>query len=112
MENYNDERKVLIPMSEYNELIECKQALKDAKDELKKDCKERNLYVEIQVYWNEASGLFDRKINPRLNLMSKEEALATAQDELYRLGYVNKELKDEIDRLKNLKLFDRIFKKY
>ena len=115
-----DEKKVLVPWDEYQGLLKDGEALKEAREELMRDCEERGLYVErkVVVY---SGGLFDgplQDINPRLSIASKEEVLKAAQEEMDKIAlqakYLDgrvKELEKAIDRLKNRNLWDRIFNK-
>lgn len=115
-----DGRKVLVPWDEYQGLLKDSEALKEAREELKKDCKERGLYVEAKfvVY---SGGFFEgplQDINPRLNIASKDEVLEAAQEEIDKIAlqakYLDglvKELKEDIDRLKKRNLWQRIFNK-
>lgn len=113
-------KKVIVPWDEYQGLLKDSEALKEAREELKKDCKERGLYVEAKtvVY---SGGFFDgpfEDINPRLNIASKDEVLKAAQGEIDRIAssakYLDgrvKELKEDIDHLKNRNLWKRIINK-
>ena len=115
-----DKKKVLVPWDEYQELLKDGEALKEAREELKKDCKERGLYVETKlvVY---SGGLFDgplQDIDPRINIASKDEVLKAAQEEMDKIAlqakYLDgrvKELEKTIDHLKNRNLWGRIFNK-
>lgn len=113
-------KKVIVPWDEYQGLLKDSEALKKAREELKKDCKERGLYVETNfvVY---SGGFFEgpfEDINPRLNIASKDEVLKAAQEEIDRIAssvkYLDgrvKELKEDIDRLTKRNLWQRIINK-
>jgi hypothetical protein len=115
-----DKKKVILPWDEYQDLLKDSEALKEAREELKKDCKERGLYVEAKfvVY---SGGFFEgpfEDINPHLSIASKDEVLKAAQEEMDKIAlqakYLDgrvKELKEDIDHLKNRNLWERIFNK-
>lgn len=115
-----EEKKVILPWDEYQGLLKDGEALKEAREELKKDCEERGLYVETKtvVYYG---GFFDgplQDINPRLSIASKDEVLKAAQEEIDRMALVAENLKERvvemektIDRLEKRNLCDRIFNK-
>ena len=115
-----DKKKVLVPWDEYQELLKDGEALKEAREELKKDCKERGLYVETKlvVY---SGGFFEGPLqdtNPRLSIASKDEVLKAAQEEIDKIAlqakYLDgrvKELKEDIDRLTKRNLWQRIINK-
>jgi len=119
-----DEKKVLVPWDEYQELLKEGEALKIAKEELEKDCKERGLYVQYNVYFYEQlypllekhiNPLLEKYINPRLSIVSKDAVLEAAAKEIDRLSNltksIEKEKNEEIARLKNRSLWERIFNK-
>ena len=115
-----EEKKVILPWDEYQDLLKDGKALEVVREELKKDCKERGLYVETKaaVY---SGGFYDgplQDINPRINIASKDETLKAAQDEIDRMALVAKNFKERVNqlektvnRLKNRNLWDRIFNK-
>lgn len=115
-----EEKKVILPWDEYQDLLKDGEALKEAREELKRDCEERGLYVETKVVVY-SGGFYDgplQDINPRINIASKDEALKAAQDEIDRMALVAKNFKERVnqlektvDRLKNRNLWDRIFNK-
>lgn len=108
-----DEKKVLVPWDEYQGLLEDGKALKIAREELKKDCEERGLYVETKfvVYGGAFFGGPLQDINPRISIASKDEVLKAAQEEIEYLGKQVKEMEKTIDHLKNRNLWGRIFNK-
>lgn len=113
-------KKVIVPWDEYQGLLKDSEALKKAREELKKDCKERGLYVETNfvVY---SGGFFEgpfEDINPRLNIASKDEVLKSVKEEIDRMTIVAKNLKERveetektIDRLTKRNLWQRIINK-
>lgn len=113
-------KKVIVPWDEYQGLLKDSEALKEAREELKKDCKERGLYVETKfvVY---SGGFFEgpfEDINPRLNIASNDEVLKSAKEEIDRMTLVAKNLKERIeetektiDRLTKRNLWQRIINK-
>lgn len=113
-------KKVILPWDEYQGLLKDSETLKEAREELKRDCEERGLYVETKfvVYYG---GFHDgplQDINPRLGIASKDETLKAAQEEIDRMALVAKNLKERveemektIDRLTNRNLWQRIFNK-
>lgn len=115
-----DGKKVLVPWDEYQGLLKDSEALKEAREELKRDCEERGLYVETKfaVY---QGGFFDgplQDINPHLGIASKDETLKAAQEEIDRMALVAKNFKEQveemektIDRLTKRNLWQRIFNK-
>ena len=115
-----DRKKVILPWDEYQGLLKDSEALKEAKEELKRDCEERGLYVETKlvVY---SGGFFDgplQDINPRISIASKDEVLKAAQEEIDKIAlqakYLDgrvKELEKTVDRLTKRNLWDRIFNK-
>lgn len=110
-----DEKKVLVPWDEYQGLLKDSEALKEVKEELKKDCKERGLYVEHFMYFYEQFTFFEKRINPRLNIYSKDTVLEAAAKEIDRLSNLAKSIEEEkneeIARLKNRNLWQRIINK-
>ena len=115
-----EEKKVILPWNEYQDLLKDGEALKEAREELKRDCEERGLYVETKVVVY-SGGFYDgplQDINPRINIASKDEVFKAAQEEIDKIAlqakYLNgrvKELEKTIDHLKNRNLWDRIFNK-
>ena len=115
-----EEKKVLVPWDEYQGLLKDGEALKDAREELKKDCKERGLYVETKLtiyYGNFLDGPL-QDINSRLSIVSKDEVLKAAQEEIDRITLIAKNLKEQveemektIDRLMKRNLWQKIFNK-
>lgn len=117
MEN---EKKVLIPLVEYEDLVKAKEELKKAKEELYKDCEERGLYVKQEVvlrpsllydYGNTDEAL--KALIPRLTIFAKDEVLKKAQEEMERISsaakFLVKERDEEIKKLKSRSLLERIF---
>ncbi len=113
-------KKVILPWDEYQGLIKDSEALKDAREELKRDCKERGLYVEAKavVY---SGGFFDgplQDIDPRISIASKDEVLKAAQEEMDKIAlqakYLDgrvKELEKTVVHLTKRNLWQRIFNK-
>lgn len=111
-----DGKKVLVPWDEYQELLMEGEALKLAKEELEKDCKERGLYVQYSLYfYEELYPLLEKRINPRLSIVSKDAVLEAAAKEIDRLSNLAKSIEEEkneeIARLKNRNLWQRIINK-
>ena len=116
-----DGKKVLVPWDEYQELLKDSEALKEARQELYKDCEERGLYVKQEVvfltdmlqYCNVST--LTKHLNPRLSIYSKEEVLELASSEMARISLSAKTaiegLEHQIERLKNRNLWDRIWNK-
>ena len=117
-----EQKKVLVPWCEYQELLKDSEALKEAREELKKDCKERGTYMEYKIYLSadNLTGLsYISSDIPRLSIISKEESIKKAQNEIDRLSEVVKNVKDiaeqhekTIDRLRSRNLWKRIFNKW
>lgn len=115
-----DEKKVLVPWDEYQGLLKDSEALKEVREELKRDCEERGLYVETKLVIY-SGDFFDgplQDINPRISIASKDEVLKAAQEEMDKIAlqakYLDgrvKELEKTIDHLKNRNLWERIFNK-
>lgn len=116
-----EQKKVLVPWDEYQGLLKDSEALKKAREELKKDCKERGTYIEYKIYLSTENLIGISHICsdiPRLSIISKEESLKKAQNEIDRLSKMVKNIKDiaeqhekTIDRLRNRNLLERIFNK-
>lgn len=115
-----EQKRVLVPWDEYQELLKDSEALKEAKEELKRDCEERGLFVETKLtiyYGNFLDGPL-QDINPHLSIASKDKTLKAAQEEIDRMALVAKNLKEQveemektIDRLTKRNLWQRIFNK-
>ena len=117
MEN---EKKVLISLAEYEELVQTKEDFKKLREEFEKDCKKRGLYVKHELVFR-PSIIFGcsttdevvKELAPRLTIYTKDEALQEAQKEMERISatYNNALLeKDkEIEKIMNRSLFERIF---
>ncbi len=115
-----DGKKVILPWDEYQGLLKDSEALKEAREELKRDCEERGLYVETKfvVY---QGGFFDgplQDINPLLGIASKDETLKAAQEEIDRMALVAKNFKEQVEEMKKTidcltkrNLWQRIFNK-
>ena len=109
-------KKVILSWDEYQDLLKDGEALKLAKEELEKDCKERGLYVEnIAYFYGEFYPLPEKRLNPRLNIYSKDTVLEAAAKEMDRISNLAKSIEEEknkeIARLKNRNLWQRIFNK-
>ena len=121
MENMSDGKKVLVPWDEYQGLLEDSKALKVAREELKKDCEERGLYVETKTVIFSGGFYYDgplQDLNPRISIASKDEVLKAAQKEMDKIAlsakYLDgrvKELEKTVDRLTKRNLWQRIFNK-
>lgn len=85
-----DDKKVLIPLEEYNSLLEDKEAYRKIAKELKKDCKERGLYVDLTIDLYGYDDFFD----PRFRVISNDTALNLANEEIERLSKLLKEKAD------------------
>lgn len=117
-----EQKKVFVPWDEYQELVKDSEDLKKAREELKKDCEERGTYIEYKIYLSteNLTGISHICSDiPRLSIISKEESLKKAQNEIDRLSVMVKNIKDiaeqhekTIDRLKNRNLWERIFNKW
>jgi hypothetical protein len=115
-----DEKKVILPWDEYQRLLKDGEALKEVREELKRDCEERGLYVETKVVVY-SGGFYDgplQDIDPRISIASKDEVLKAAQEEMDKIAlqakYLDgrvKQLEKTVDHLKNRNLWDRIFNK-
>lgn len=109
-----EEKKVILPWDEYQELLDDRKALKEAREELKKDCKERGLYMETKIIFDKDGFLNNplECVSPRTNIISKDEALKAAQKEVDRIAHSAKtiiEAQDKrINRLINRNLWNRI----
>ena len=116
----SDGKKVILPWEEYQGLLDDREALKEAREELRKDCEERGLYVETKfvVY----SGVFFdgplQDINPRLGIASKDEAFKAAQEEIDKIAlqakYLDgrvKQLEKTVNRLTKRNLWQRVINK-
>ena len=115
-----DKKKVLVPWDEYQGLLEDGKALEVVREELKKDCEERGLYVETKlvVY---SGDFFDgplQDINPRISIASKDEVLKAAQEEMDKIAlqakYLDgrvKQLEKTVDHLTKRNLWQRIINK-
>lgn len=116
-----DGKKVLVPWDEYQDLLKDSEALKEAREELKKDCKERGVYMEYKIYLSTENLTGISHIcsdMPRLSIISKEEGFKEAQNEIDRLSGAVKNVKDiaeqhekTIDRLRSRNLWQRIINK-
>lgn len=110
-----DGKKVLVPWDEYQDLLKDSEALKEAKEELKRDCKERGLYVETTLYWPRYDSFDERLLRSRLDIFCKDEVLELAQKEMDRISLAAKDMVEEkertIDRLLKRNLWQRIINK-
>lgn len=108
-------KKVILPWDEYQGLLDDREALKEAREELRKDCKERGLYVETKIIFDKDNLLSDPLVcvSPRTNIISKDEALKVAQQEVDRIARSAKTIIEaqnrRINRLINRNLWNRIF---
>lgn len=117
-----EQKKVLVPWEEYQGLLKDSEALKEAREELKKDCKDRGTYMEYKIFLSTDNLMGCSYIlgdNTRLSIISKEESFKEAQNEIDRLSLAVKNIKDiaeqhekTIDRLKSRNLWERIFNKW
>ena len=119
----NEQKKVIVPWEEYQGLLKDSESLKEAREELKKDCKERGTYIEYKIFLSTDSHLTGishiLEDSARISIISKEESLKEAQNEIDRLLVVVKNVKDiaeqhekTIDRLRSRNLWERIFNKW
>ena len=115
-----EEKKVILPWDEYQGLLKDSEALIDAKEELRKDCKERGFYVETKLVFYNGSFYEGplQDLNPRLSITSKDETLEAAQEEIERLSKNAKRLSEQleekeraIEHLKCRNLWKRILNK-
>ena len=117
-----EQKKVIVPWEEYQGLLKDSESLKEAREELKKDCKERGTYMEYKIFLSadNLTGISHvLEDSARISIISKEESLKKAQDEIDRLLALVKNVKDiaeqhekTIDRLRNRNLWERIFNKW
>ena len=126
----DNEKKVLIPLDEYEDLVRTKEDFKKIQKEFEKDCEERGLYMKYELVFR-PSILYSypttddavKVLSPKLTSYAKDEAMQEVQKEMERISSAAKimlEEKDkEIKRLKeenkNLKgrgLWDRIRNKF
>ena len=117
-----EQKKVLVPWEEYQGLLKDSEALKEAREKLKKDCKERGTYMEYKIFLSTDNLTGVSHIigdNARLSIISNEESFKEAQNEIDRLLIVVKNIKDiaeqhkkTIDRLRSRNLWERIFNKW
>lgn len=93
-----DDKKVLIPLEEYENLLKDKEAYVKIAEELKKDCKERGLYVDMTIDLYGYDAFFDRYreggFDPRFRVISNDTALNLADKEIERLSKLLKEKSD------------------
>lgn len=116
-----EQKKVLVPWDEYQGLLKDSEALKEAREELKKDCKERGTYMEYKIYLSTENFIgipCNSPDKPHLSIISKDESLKKAQNEIDRLSEMVKNIKNiaeqhekTIDCLRNRNLWERIFNK-
>lgn len=113
------EKKVLIPLEEYEDLIKNEKALDEIQKELEKDCEERKLFVKVSFTFYDYND-FEKKYfqDPRVTLITKDDALEVASKEIERLSEANKvlvdknkSLKSAIEAIGNRNLFQRILNK-
>lgn len=123
MEN---EKKVLIPLDEYEELVRTKEDFKKLREEFEKDCEERGLYVKHELVFR-PSILFGcstteevvKELAPRLTIYTKDEVLQEAQKEMERISSLSEafvrdkseEAEAEVARIKKRNLWQRIWNK-
>lgn len=117
-----EQKKVLVPWEEYQGLLKDSESLKEVREELKKDCKERGTYMEYKIFLStdNLTGISHiLEDSARISIISKEESLKEAQNEIDRLLEVVKNVKDiaeqhekTIDRLRSRNLWERIFNKW
>ena len=96
-----EEKKVILPWDEYQGLLKDGDALKEVREELKKDCEERGLYVETKTVFYQG-GFFDgplQDLNPRISIASKDEVLKAAQEEIDRMTLVAKNLNGQVKEM-------------
>ena len=106
-----EEKRVILPWDEYQGLLKDSEVLKEAREELKRDCEERGLYVETKFTVYQGS-FFDgplQDINPRLNIASKDETLKAAQEEIDRMALVAENFKERVEEME--KTIERLTKR-
>jgi len=125
-------KKVIVPWEEYQDLLKDREALNVAREELRKDCKERGLYVELNYTRQRYPDFFNPSDTdeefwePLLNILSQEGVLKEAQkevenafkeaQEMTRCAFLEakrmvEEKEAEIKRLRERSLWDRILNK-
>ena len=115
-----DDKKVLIPLEEYENLLKDNEAYSKIADELKKDCKDRGLYIEVTVdlygydSYHEKLGL-----DPRVKIISKDAALEAAAGEIERLSKLlraekrySKNMEDKVRLMSTRNVWQRLTGKY
>ena len=117
-----EQKKVIVPWEEYQGLLKDSESLKEAREELKKDCKERGTYMEYKIFLSAGNLTGISHVledSARISIISKEESLKKAQEEIDRLSGAVKNVKDiaeqhekTIDRLRSRNLWERIFNKW
>jgi ribosomal protein L15 len=119
-----DDKKVLIPLEEYNSLLEDKEAYDKIERELEKDCEERGLYVKIALdvycgYEEYLKRLGKYGFEPRFRIISKDAALEEADKEIERLSKLLKEkadyaklMEDKVRLMSTRNVWQRLTGKY
>lgn len=118
-----DDKKVLIPLEEYESLIKDKEAYIKIEKELEKDCEERGLYVKITLdlvgYDNFFNAHKDEGFDPRFRVISNDTALILAYEEIERLSKLLKEerqysknMEDKVRLMPTRNLWQRLTRKY
>ena len=126
MEN---EKKALIPLDEYEELVRTKEDFKKLREEFEKDCKERGFYVKHELVFRPSILLgcstteeVVKELAPRLTICTKDEVLQEAQKEMERISSLSEafardkseeadKAEAEVARIKKRNLWQRIWNK-
>ena len=96
------EKQAVLPMDEYEVLVESRKAYFEIQDELKKDCEERGIFANIIVSYYDYDRFKEKYFtSPRVTLITKDSALSIAADEIERLGNANKDLTDNVKALES-----------
>ena len=126
MEN---EKKVLIPIDEYEKLVQTKEDFEKLRKEFEKDCKERGLYVKHELVFRPSiligcstTDEVAKALVPRLTIYTKDEVLQEAQKEMERISSLSEtfvrdkgeeadKAEAELTRMKKRNLWQRIWNK-
>ncbi len=110
-------------MEEYENLLKDKEAYVKIAEELKKDCKDRGLYVDITIDLYGYDSFFDRNkedgFDPRFRVISNDTALNLANEEIERLSKLlrterrnSKNMEDKVRLMSTRNLWQRLTGKY
>lgn len=116
-----NDKKVILTMEEYEKLKADSDALKMAKEELKKDSKERGYYVEFNIPWERLgqdhyyNNRYITRMEP-IKIFTRDEALELAQSRVDEAHADVKALLDKVEglerryeRLSHRNFFQRLF---